>query len=181
MTYFTIRGTSSGYVTAWPTKGHIYFARLDKNGQVLAPGEIMTPGTNGMRTGVVALSANDGATLVAWKNQDVLGWQLYDAAGQPQGSPGSAPSRGTGAAGVAMPDGRFLLFHQTDLHIRSMCTKQYIGIFLNKKSILHFTCRVIGREIQCRKVVPIIFYLGAISKIKSKFFEYFNDAVSRQT
>ena len=110
MTYFTIRGTSTGYVSAWPTKGHIYFARLDKNGAVLPPGEIMTPGTNGMRTGVLALSASDAATLIAWKNQDTLGWQLYDAAGQPQGSPGSAPSPGTGAAGVALPNGRFLLF-----------------------------------------------------------------------
>jgi hypothetical protein len=110
MTYFTIRGTSTGYVAAWPTKGQIYFARLDKDGNVLPPGEIMTPGTNGMRTGILALSAPDGATLVAWKNQDTLGWQLYDAAGQPQGRRGSAPSAGTGAAGVAMPDGRFLLF-----------------------------------------------------------------------
>lgn len=110
MTYFTIRGTSTGYVAAWPTKGQIYFARLDENGAVRPPGEIMTPGTNGMRTGIFALSANDGATLVAWKNQDTLGWQLYDATGQPQGSRGEAPSPGTGAAGVVMPDGRFLLF-----------------------------------------------------------------------
>ncbi|MDR3401288.1 MAG: hypothetical protein P4L99_02225 [Chthoniobacter sp.] len=110
MTYFTIRGTDTGYVTAWPTKGQIYFARLDKNGTVLPPGEIKTPGTNGMRTGILALSASDGATLIAWKNQNVLGWQLYNAAGQPQGSPASAPSEGTGAAGVALPDGRFMLF-----------------------------------------------------------------------
>ncbi|MEP6670115.1 MAG: hypothetical protein ABJF10_13225 [Chthoniobacter sp.] len=110
MTYFTIRGTDQGYVTAWPTKGQIYFARLDKDGAVLPPGEIKTPGTNGMRTGILALSASDGATLIAWKNQNVLGWQLYDSAGQPQGSPGSAPSPGSGAAGVALPGGRFMLF-----------------------------------------------------------------------
>jgi hypothetical protein len=110
MTYFTIRGTSTGYVAAWPTKGQIYFARLDKDGALLTPGEIMTPGRNGMRTGILALSASDGSTLVAWKNQDMLGWQLYDAAGQSQGRSGSAPSPGTGAAGVALPDGRYLLF-----------------------------------------------------------------------
>lgn len=110
MTYFTIRGTPTGYVTAWPTKGQIYFARLDKNGAVLPPGEIATPGRSGMRTGVVALSASDGVSLVAWKNQDVLGWQLYDARGEPMGKPCSAPSRGSGAAAVVLGDGRFAVF-----------------------------------------------------------------------
>jgi len=110
MTYFAIRGTDSGYVAAWPTKGQIYFARLGKDGAVLPPGEIKTPGTNGMRTGIVALSAKDGATLIAWKNQEVLGWQLYDAQGQAIGSAGSAPSLGSGAAAVVLPDGRFMVF-----------------------------------------------------------------------
>lgn len=110
MTYFAINRTDTGYVAAWPTKGSIYFARLDKNGAMLPPGEIKTPGTNGMRTGVLALNAPDGATLVAWKSQDVLGWQLYDAKGQPQGEPGSEASPGNGAAGVVLRDGRFLLF-----------------------------------------------------------------------
>jgi hypothetical protein len=110
MTYFTISPTDTGYVTAWPTKTQIYFARLDKDGTVLPPGEIKTSGTSGMRTGVLALSATDGATLVAWKNKDVLGWQLYDAKGQPQENPGSAKSSGNGAAGVALPNGKFVLF-----------------------------------------------------------------------
>jgi len=110
MTYFTITRTDTGYVAAWPTKGQVYFARLDKAGAALPPGEIKTPGTSGMRNGLVALSASDGATLVAWKNKDVLGWQLYDAKGQPQGEPGSAKSAGSGAAGVVLPDGKFLVF-----------------------------------------------------------------------
>ena len=50
MTYFTITPTDTGYVAAWPTKGQVYFARLDKDGAVLPPGEIKTPGTSGMRT-----------------------------------------------------------------------------------------------------------------------------------
>lgn len=110
MTYFTITATSTGYLAAWPTKGEVYFARLDKNGAVLPPGEIKTPGTNGMRTGLVALSAGDGTMLVAWKNKDMLGWQLYDAKGQPQGIGGSAASPGNGAAGVVLPSGKFVLF-----------------------------------------------------------------------
>jgi len=57
----------------WPTRGQIYFARLDANGESLPPAEIKTPGTSGMRTGVLALSAPDGSTLVGWKKGDQLG------------------------------------------------------------------------------------------------------------
>lgn len=110
MTYFSVTPRADGYVAAWPTMGKVYFARLGKNGAVLAPGEILTPGTNGMRTGVLALSAPDGAALIAWKNNDTLGWQLYSADGVPQGVPGSTPSPGSGAAGVVLANGKFLLF-----------------------------------------------------------------------
>lgn len=110
MTYFTVRPTATGYVAAWPTKGDVYFSRLDKEGNVLPPGEIKTPGTNGMRTGIVALPAQDGATLIVWKNEEVLGWQLYDAQGAASGGAGSQPSPGKGAAAVALPDGRFMVF-----------------------------------------------------------------------
>src|SRR6266498_4302324 len=110
MTYFTINRTETGYVTAWPTKGQVYFARLDKAGTVLPPGEIKTAGSNGMRTGVLALSGKDRATLVAWKNKDILGWQLYDAKGQPAGTSGSGDNPGNGAAGVVLPNGHFILF-----------------------------------------------------------------------
>jgi len=110
MTYFTITATDRGYVAAWPTKGQAYFAKLDKDGAVLPPGEIQTPGTTGMRTGLLALSAPDGATLVAWKNKDTLGWQLYDAEGSPQENTGSEISPGNGAAAVVLPDGKFVVF-----------------------------------------------------------------------
>ena len=110
MTYFSIQPAGGGYVAAWPTKGQVYFARLDPEGRVLPPGEIRTPGTSGMRTGVLALAAADGCTLVSWKNGNVLGWQLYDAQNQPIGSPGSTNSLGGGAAGVTLRDGRFVLF-----------------------------------------------------------------------
>jgi hypothetical protein len=110
MTYFAIAPTENGYVSAWPTKGQVYFARLDQNGSVLPPGEIKTPGSSGMRSGVVALSAKDGATLVAWKSKETLGWQLYDIKGQPQGIPGSEKSTGNGAAAVVLSSGDFVLF-----------------------------------------------------------------------
>jgi len=110
MTYFSVTPTAAGYLAAWPTMGRVYFARIDKDGAPLPPGEIRTPGTNGMRTGILALGAADGSALIAWKNNDTLGWQLYDATGAPQGTTGNTPSPGTGAAGVALPNGRFLLF-----------------------------------------------------------------------
>lgn len=110
MTYFTIVPSRKGYVAAWPTRGHVYFARLDKEGALLSPGEIKTPGMNGMRSELLALGAADGTTLIAWKNNDTLGWQLYDGKGDPQGKTGSAPSPGNGAAGIVLRDGRFVLF-----------------------------------------------------------------------
>jgi len=110
MTYFNISPTPSGYIAAWPTKGQIFCARLDIDGTVLPPGEIKTPGSNGMRTGIVALGAKDGVTLIAWKKDDTLGWQLYAPDGKPIGKTGSAPSSGNGAAGVALANRKFLLF-----------------------------------------------------------------------
>ena len=110
MTYFTINRADMGYVAAWPTKGQVYFARFNKDGRILPPGEVKTPGTNGMRNGLLALAAPDGGTLIAWKSKDVLGWQLYDANGQVKGEPGSVESFGSGAAGVVSRDGKFLLF-----------------------------------------------------------------------
>jgi hypothetical protein len=110
MTYFSLSATKTGYVAAWPTKGEIYFARLDQNGKVLPPGEIKTPGRSGMRTGVVALGAGDGVSLIAWRHQDEVGWQLYGADGNPLGAVGSMKSAGKGAAAVVDRMGRFLLF-----------------------------------------------------------------------
>ena len=110
MTYYSISRRQDGFVAAWPTKGQIYFARLDRQGHLLPPGEIKTPGIAGHRTGVLALSGPGGSTLVAWKKDDRMGWQLYDEKGQPSGSPGSVNSPGNGIAGVVDKDGRFLLF-----------------------------------------------------------------------
>ncbi|MBI1900806.1 MAG: hypothetical protein HYS13_06805 [Planctomycetia bacterium] len=134
MTYFSVVREGEGFLAAWPTKGQVYFARLDGarlNGAGLngagtpppiptlprkggggpqPPAEIKTPGMSGMRTGVLALSGKDGSTLVAWKKDGQLGWQLYDAKGRPAGPPGSAKSAGSGAAGVATKEGEFVLF-----------------------------------------------------------------------
>jgi hypothetical protein len=110
MTYYTISRGRDGFVAAWPTKGEIYLARLKGGGESSQPAEIKTPGRSGMRTGIIALSAPDGGTLVAWKKDEQLGWQLYDADGRPSVASGAVRSPGTGAAGVVGKDGRFILF-----------------------------------------------------------------------
>ena len=43
MTYYMISATKEGYVAAWPTKGDIYFARLDRKWQGLASGRNQNP------------------------------------------------------------------------------------------------------------------------------------------
>ncbi len=112
MTYFAVVRAADGYLAAWPTgPGYdIYFARLDSRGNRLPPGEIKTPGHAFHRTGVLALRAPDGATLIAWTKDNQLGWQLYDALGQPVGPRGSAETSGTAVAGVVDKQGRFILF-----------------------------------------------------------------------
>ncbi|HEV3339951.1 MAG TPA: sialidase family protein [Pirellulales bacterium] len=110
MTYYAVATTADGFAAAWPTRGRIYFARLDKVGEVLPPGEVKTPGESGMRTGLVTLSDREGNTLVAWKKDGTLGWQLYDKRGRPKGNAGSTPSPGSGASGVVTNDDRFVLF-----------------------------------------------------------------------
>jgi hypothetical protein len=112
MTYYSIARAANGYVAAWPTgEGYeIYFARIDKKGKVLPPGEIKTPGRAWHRTGVLVLAADDGRACVAWAKDGRLGWQVYDEKGQPLGSAGSAKSNGNGVAGVVSKDGRFVLF-----------------------------------------------------------------------
>lgn len=110
MTYYSVSPGPRGFVAAWPTRGDIYFARLDHRGCPLFP-EVKTAGKSGMRTGVTALSDPRGNTLVAWSKESRLGWQLYDPQGRPLGPMGSAQSSGNGAAGVLTKGGHFLLFH----------------------------------------------------------------------
>jgi hypothetical protein len=110
MTYYSVARRQDGFVAIWPTKGQVYFTRLDGTGTPQSPAEIKTPGTTGMRTGMVALSSTDGSTLVAWKKDNQLGWQLYDQRGRPSGTPDSTKSAGNGVAGVRAKSGDLVLF-----------------------------------------------------------------------
>jgi hypothetical protein len=110
MTYYSVTRRGDGFAAAWPTKGQIYFARLDANGSPRTPKEIKTPGSSGMRTGILTIATTDGGTLVAWKKDNQLGWQLYDDRGRPSGAPASVRSAGNGVAGVLAKNGDLVLF-----------------------------------------------------------------------
>jgi hypothetical protein len=116
MTYYSISPIAGGYLAVWPTKGDVYYARLDEQGQLLAPVEVKTPGTAGMRSGVVASADAAGNTLVAWKKNGELGWQLFGKDGRPAGesgtvgTAGTAKSPGNGVAGALVGDGKWILF-----------------------------------------------------------------------
>ncbi|HEX5445268.1 MAG TPA: hypothetical protein VFW87_15675 [Pirellulales bacterium] len=107
MTYYSISPDPRGFVAAWPTRGEICFSRLDGRGEPLFP-EVKTPGKNGMRTGVLALSDSAGNALVTWTNDGQLGWQLYDPRGRPSG-PAAIETSGKGVAGVVTSDDRFVV------------------------------------------------------------------------
>jgi hypothetical protein len=98
MPYYTISPEREGLVAVWPTRRRIYFARLDGQGDPLPPREIKTPGRSGVRTGMLALRAPDGSTLVAWETAGRPEWQLYAADGRPSGQPGGATSPGNNPA-----------------------------------------------------------------------------------
>lgn len=110
MTYYAISCNKSGLQAVWPTKGQIYFARVNGKGNLLPPGEIKVPGRTGMRTRMMALSDAKGNTLIAWKQDECVKWQLYNAKGRASGSVGSANTSGNGVAGVVDKSGHFILF-----------------------------------------------------------------------
>jgi hypothetical protein len=110
MSCFCLSATSDGYVAAWPTRGHVDFTRLDKDGNQLSPGEIATDGLAGIHDGVLALAAPSGQALIAWNYLSNLSWEIFDAAGRRIDAPQSAPITGKWAAGVVLNDGHFILF-----------------------------------------------------------------------
>jgi hypothetical protein len=84
MSCFTISRAGDGYVAAWPTRGQVFFVKLDKDGNQL--------------------------TLIGWQHRGRLNWQFYSATGRPVGSEGSTTEDGKWAVGVVLADSRVVLF-----------------------------------------------------------------------
>jgi hypothetical protein len=111
----SLRPAPAGLIAAWETKGRAYFARLDRAGHRLPPGEIAAP-EEGREKYPLALTAADGSTLLAWKSGKRLEWRLYDGAGKPEGAATGqrATSTPQPPAGVVRRDGQFVLFDALD-------------------------------------------------------------------
>ncbi len=109
MSCFTITKAGGGYIAAWPTKGRVFFVKLDKDGNQLPSGEIATEGRAVAHEGILALAAPNGDTLIGWNHDGRLNWQLFDATGLPAGSTESTTEAGKWAAGVVLADSRFIL------------------------------------------------------------------------
>jgi hypothetical protein len=111
MTYYAVVSRGEGYVAVWPTKGAIYFANLSREGAPQLPKEVKTPGTTGMRTGMIALPTPAGGTLVTWNHENQVHWQRYNKAGAPMGGGGSTKTAGKGAAAVVTKSGEMVVFY----------------------------------------------------------------------
>lgn len=111
MTYYSVESCGDGYVAAWPTKGRVYFARLDASGRRQAPLEVSTSGQTGMRTGLRAVANSRGSMLIVWNHENKVGWQAYTADGRTDGVAGRASTSGKGAAAVANAKGDFIVVH----------------------------------------------------------------------
>lgn len=68
--------STSGLSVAWETKGNILLGYTDESGNLLETGEILVS-ANGKYP--VVLNTPGGATLVAWKQNSTLMWNLYHA------------------------------------------------------------------------------------------------------
>jgi len=111
MTYYSIVARESGYLTAWPTQGRVYFARLDGAGRRQPPVEVATSGQTGMRTGLRALANSQGGMLVVWNHDNKLGWQRYGSDCRPEGREGHVATNGKGAAATTDSAGNFIVVH----------------------------------------------------------------------
>ncbi|MNE34631.1 hypothetical protein D3C80_1283610 [compost metagenome] len=74
------------------------------------------------------------------------------------------------------PDRRSGRFHHTHLDGRSMRSQSHFAFsFFNEESILHISCRVFRREVQCREIVPVIFNFRSFRNRITDAFKNGND------
>lgn len=107
MTGTFIGGGSKGLVTAWETKGQIFYTRLDQKG---TPAKEISVSPQGKWP--IALEGKDGTVLVSWKSGSTVWWQLFDSRDQRVGSAQSKPSGNANRhAGVVTNGDEFVLLN----------------------------------------------------------------------
>jgi hypothetical protein len=96
-----------GLVSAWETKGQIFYARASDPNASTPETEISVSKTGKWP---IALAAPDGSILVSWKIGSTLHWEQFDKDDKSVGPAESKPSPNTSRhAGVVTSDGRFVL------------------------------------------------------------------------
>jgi hypothetical protein len=106
MTGTFVSTAKNGLLTAWETKGQVFYARTTpaKGGQ---PKEIKVAPQGKWP---IALEAPDGSVLISWKSGSTVWWRLFDSKDTPTGAAQSKPgSNANRHAGVVTRDGNFLL------------------------------------------------------------------------
>lgn len=118
MSSMSLLEAPEGTVAAWETNGQVYCAHLDpQTGKPSSP--LAAPGTGkGRKHPVVAVNAAGEVILVwtegmGWNRGGTLVWQVFDKAGQPNGSRGRTEGVPTWSlvAVVARPDGGFTILY----------------------------------------------------------------------
>jgi hypothetical protein len=108
MTGGFISRAAKGLVVAWETKNQVYFSMLSQSALRIVNKREIRAADKGKYP--VVLGSGD-STLVAWKNDRMLEWQLFDSDGKPVGDPdrfsSTSPHR---PAGVVAKSGQFILF-----------------------------------------------------------------------
>ncbi|MGK0186580.1 MAG: hypothetical protein ACI9R3_002363 [Verrucomicrobiales bacterium] len=104
MTGSFLSHSKSGIAAGWETDGQIYFRPSldDKGKEVRASKKGRYP---------VVLTTAEGTSLVAWKNDNQLEWQIFDSSNALVGKRGSHVSENSDRpAGVVTKSGKFVLF-----------------------------------------------------------------------
>ena len=107
-----------GVLTAWETKGQVYWARLDPETGKRSPAVAASGASRNRKYPVVAGNAQGETILVwtegmGWDKGGSLAWQVYDKAGKPTAKKGKASGVPTWSlvAVSARPDGVFTIVY----------------------------------------------------------------------
>jgi hypothetical protein len=118
MTSMSLAATGARVFGAWETAGQVYFGGIDTIAARI-PDPIAAPGEPGTRKHPrLAIRANGEALLVwtegtAWARGGSLAWQVFDSAGKPTSTRGTASGVPVWsfAAPIARPDSAFTVFY----------------------------------------------------------------------
>ena len=107
MTGTFIAPSGKDLVSAWETKGQVFFGRILRGSASQPPKEVLVAKTGKWP---IALADANGTALISWKIGSTLHWQLFDASDRPVGEERSQPSPNTSRhAGVVSSNGFVLI------------------------------------------------------------------------